>query len=153
MSKSKNRMLRNLLINPRFQAAVILHSVIVSFLMVLIQFLSLKYYFHKYLMEGKDIGLQASHPFFRFIAEQQAFMNTVFIVTSLVLVFVSVISALVLSHRIAGPIHRLKMFFGFLGDKDQGAFSFRKGDFFQDLPPIINDGLSKAKIRVSKETP
>ena len=139
----RKRHLRNLLINPAFQGAVILYSLILSFVVLLAQFVALKLFFKKYLREGDLIGLNHEHPFFKFIAEQERYMGQVFIVLAIVLVIVNVMAGLLLSHRIAGPIHRLKGFFRGLQKKEVRPLSFRKNDFFQDVPPVVNEALTR----------
>ena len=47
------------------------------------------------------------------------------------------------THKIAGPIHRLKVLLGKkIAGEDVGKISFRKGDMFHDLAELINDALS-----------
>jgi hypothetical protein len=56
---------------------------------------------------------------------------------------------LVLSNEIAGPITRLREYFTDLKNlKDEESvpeLRFRKGDFFQDLPAIIEKSLNELR--------
>lgn len=60
---------------------------------------------------------------------------------------VSSVSTLVLSNKLAGPIVRLHLHFKFIaeGGRNIPAVFFRKGDFFNTLPPLINAAVDKMK--------
>jgi hypothetical protein len=67
-------------------------------------------------------------------------------------ILASSVLTLILSHRLAGPIVRLKKFFEALGQKGDSpsTLQFRKMDFFSDLPPVINHSLEELQKRKSK---
>lgn len=140
--EATKRRARNFLIAPAFQKAVIFYSILLSLPLLSIQYLSMRYFFNRYTLDGNSIGLQADHPFFKFIKEQEAFMNSVFLFTALLLVIVNALFGLVISHRIAGPIHHLKKYFRQFRSGESKALSFRKRDFFPELPKIINEALN-----------
>ena len=49
------------------------------------------------------------------------------------------ITSLFLGHKIAGPIHKLKIYLSELRDgKSRGKLTFRKGDYFQELAEDFN---------------
>lgn len=54
---------------------------------------------------------------------------------------------LVLSNKLAGPIVRLHIYFKSISDGQRNipAVFFRKGDFFNTLPPLINSAVDKMK--------
>jgi hypothetical protein len=57
------------------------------------------------------------------------------------------ITTLLLSHKMAGPMIRLRNYFGQIskdGDFPE-TLNFRNGDFFQDLPPMINQAFAALK--------
>ena len=52
----------------------------------------------------------------------------------------------VISHRLAGPLVRLRRFFQVIADTGQVTnLSFRKGDYLSDLPPLVNKALGRLK--------
>jgi hypothetical protein len=51
---------------------------------------------------------------------------------------------LIVSYRFAGPLLRLKSYFNAISDgKPPGELNFRSGDFFSDLPPVVNSAVKK----------
>jgi hypothetical protein len=62
-------------------------------------------------------------------------------------VLASVVVTLVLSHRFAGPLVRLRGYFRQLTEQaDRESIqplSFRRGDFLSDIPPLVNEALDK----------
>jgi hypothetical protein len=60
---------------------------------------------------------------------------------------------LIVSYRFAGPLVRLKGYFQGLG-VTQGPIrelNFRTGDFFSDLPPIVNSAIKRLKEADAKD--
>jgi hypothetical protein len=57
---------------------------------------------------------------------------------------VSFVTTLILSHKLAGPIVRLKWYFQQIAKTGHAKpVHFKKSNFMQDLPPIINQALQK----------
>ncbi len=89
----------------------------------------------------KALALQIgpNDPFFALLSEQQRMMNAFALATTLLLAILIGLHGLHLSHRIAGPIYRLRRY---LSAGTQGEplkpFALRKGDFFSDLPKDVN---------------
>lgn len=53
---------------------------------------------------------------------------------------------LIVSHRIAGPMIRLRNFFRALATRSLSPLpklEFREGDYFTDLPPLVNEAISR----------
>jgi hypothetical protein len=51
---------------------------------------------------------------------------------------------LIVSYRFAGPLLRLKGYFNSIANgKNAGELSFRSGDFFSDIPPVVNAAVKK----------
>ena len=140
------RVLGGLWIYPRFQGILIINQFI--FLGIVFAFITLLTYqsYHHLTQQGMQSGLNPNHPYFQFLHLQfKNFCVHLAIAFSLSFIFLS-ISTLILSHRLAGPITRLKSFFGNIaqnGLKPGEKLSFRKGDFFYELPSLINAALEK----------
>lgn len=55
---------------------------------------------------------------------------------------------LIISHRIAGPMVRLRNFFRILATRTSGPplkLEFREGDYFTDIPPLVNEAISRVR--------
>ncbi|MCM2277911.1 MAG: hypothetical protein NDJ89_07520 [Oligoflexia bacterium] len=61
----------------------------------------------------------------------------------------SVLVTLFVSHRLAGPLLRLRSFFRAIRDGADPVpeLSFRDGDYCRDLPPLINDSIERLRSR------
>jgi len=61
----------------------------------------------------------------------------------------SALVMLVVSNRLAGPIVRLRRYFGDIAIKTDNVppLSFRKGDFFGDLPEVVNRAVQALQTK------
>ena len=101
---------------------------------------------------GVALNLPQDHVFYQFINEQKRTMNFLFAVTSLVAVIALGVGGLLISHRVAGPIERLKNHMKSIarGETDREV-TFRKGDFFIELADAYNAAL-KARAQKGKSS-
>ena len=86
---------------------------------------------------GVELGLEQGHPFYQIIAEQKEVMDKFYTIMSLVIFVLVFIIVTYISHQIAGPMYRLKMYFDKKEMEDR-PLAFRKRDFFQEIPESIN---------------
>lgn len=97
---------------------------------------------------GADVNLPAGHPYFDFV-EMQASTVYSHLAWAFVVVFaLSTIATLFLSHRLAGPIVRLTRYFEQIRDEravPEYALKFRDGDFFEELPAVVNEAMAELK--------
>lgn len=107
-------------------------------------FLAAHYYFFWQLKKlGQDIELDPGHVYFRFLEGQSQKMFLIFLLCSVLAVIIVAVLGLILSHKIAGPIHRLKSHMGSLTQgKSLPPLSFRKDDYFMELPQIMNEYIN-----------
>ncbi len=95
---------------------------------------------------GNEQGIPNDHIFFRFIDDQNYKMNFILLISSFIVFLISLIGALILSHRVAGPVYRLKMHLDssvLTGEKKE--VTFRKGDFFMELQDAFNEYIKRSK--------
>lgn len=138
----QKRFLSNILIYPKFQLSLIginFLALVVAFAILIFQNF---YIFSKLHKMGEDAGLTEDHVFHQFIRFQENqflfFTTATFIVVLLIITLVS----LFISHRVAGPVLRLKTYFLDMQKTEKiQKLEFRKNDFFDDLPKIINSSL------------
>ncbi|HAZ14839.1 MAG: hypothetical protein A2X86_20910 [Bdellovibrionales bacterium GWA2_49_15] len=100
---------------------------------------------------GNDVQLPADHIYYVFIDWQLKKVLWSVGIASFVVIMVSALLTLILSHRLAGPIVRVLKHFQNMADtgKVDQEIKFRKSDYFPELPQAINRAL--AKIRHEKE--
>jgi hypothetical protein len=132
---------RKYLIYPKFQATLILLNAVViltSFLMVGIL---LKIQKQAYVQQGQEEGAPSVYAHFL----DMYFSDTVnyLIVATVISLTATSLFTLLLSHRIAGPIYRLVRFFTTAASTASipETLRFRASDYFQELPPVINQAL------------
>ena len=128
-----------LLINPHFQFRFIGLLVFATFLAISIFYLSEIFFFKEMIEKGMSANLPEDHIYFDLISSQKNFMDKVFLITSIVVFLFLLIFGLLLSHRIAGPLHKLNESLEDLAaNKKIKKITFRKKDFFRELPDSFN---------------
>lgn len=134
----KNRR-KKYLLNPGFQLKLLGYFFALSIGTLTIFYGAVLFFFWKFHNMGVNLGLPENHVFFKFLGQQKSQMNYIFIATSLISSISLIFGGLVLSHKIAGPIHRLC---DFINKKINGEkidqLKFREGDFFPELEEHVN---------------
>jgi hypothetical protein len=143
-----NRSPRKLLIYPRFQVTLLtLNMTIILVGFILIGYQNIRLFSHLKEM-GTASNLPPDHAYFKFIDYQTHTMLTYAAVIFAVVIVLSTLASLWLSHKVAGPIVRMKGFFKSLAESESPQASelkFRKGDFFSDLPELVNEALKNKR--------
>jgi hypothetical protein len=139
---SMTRSFKNLLINPRFQGRFIGYFLGLFFVMTLSLYSTTFLFFWKLRQKAISVGIKEDHIFHQFLSNQKAEMDFLFIGLTIFNFLLLLIFSVLISHRIAGPIKKLK---GHLQSPGSEEFSLRKNDFFQDLVPVINEVKKKIK--------
>ena len=135
-----------LLINPKFQLAFVYYTIAMSILIELIFFGANEYFFRSLEKRGIDLGVPSDHIFFQFVKDERVTMTYIFLGCSAVATILFIGFGLVLSHRVAGPLYRLRKYFeNDLQRSDCRPLSFREKDYFQELPEAINHGIQFIK--------
>lgn len=103
------------------------------------------YFFWKLEHHAAAIGLKPGHVFFEFIEEQRKAKLWFFGLAGLADVSLIFWMGLRFSHRIAGPIHRLKISLLELADRKNPQavkkITFREDDFFPELADAYNEAI------------
>jgi hypothetical protein len=143
-SKQKRRGLARWWVYPRFQLSILgvnLGVMLGGLLGVVL--LTARTYRQLHTM-GVEAGLPPKHAYFEFLEFQQSLMSRNLWVGGGFLCAVSTVFLLLYTHRIAGPIVRLRAFLVDYVEHGRAAvkrLQFRKGDFLEDLPPQVNKAL------------
>ena len=135
---------RNYMINPRFQLRFMAYVVLAVLLSLTALYLSNAYYFDGLVAQGEDIGLDPSHPYYELIQQQRKRLMQTYLVVSLVVFILLISSALLLSHRIAGPLYHIARVMKLIIAQGSGnaRVHLRKGDFFIELEDVVNELIS-----------
>lgn len=135
---------RMILVNSKFQLAFLSYTLGVTLLTIAIFYVSDLYFFWKFKDGGRVLGLNPEHPYFKFIVEQEKVRNWIFMAAAAISAAFLTVSGLLFSHRIAGPLHRLKSHFLMVAnDLTIEDVRFRKDDFFHDVAESYNILMAK----------
>lgn len=93
--------------------------------------------------KGIQVGIPEDHIFYRFLLEQKQNLDMLFIGLAVFNLTLLVIGVLIVSHRIAGPVNKVRAFLK--SPHADENYTLRKGDFFQDLPRLINQTKNQDK--------
>jgi len=101
-------------------------------------------YFTQYL-EADPMG-----PMSQQIAQIKSEVITLLILLQTVLIVLSAMISIFMSHRIAGPLFKLKRYFveAAAGNLEQ-VITFRKGDYFKELATEYNNMMEKIRMRIA----
>jgi hypothetical protein len=130
---------KNFLINPKFQLSFLAYTLGVAILTIGFFYAADAYFFWKFRQLGQGLGLPSNHVFFQFLDEQHATKNTDYGIAAGVAISVLSIWGLLLSHRVAGPLYRLRRHFAAVAHGETlSDVRFRKGDFFPEVADAYN---------------
>ena len=141
--KNKNRSIY--LINPKFQWSVILKFIGLAVFNILSFYVLIYLFFSNLETKASYVGLKDSHPFLVFVHDQKMLMTFSFIVVAIVNLSVIICMGVFISHRIAGPLHRLKSYMNDCEIDEIPQIKFRKKDYFIDLQDAFNSFVSRIK--------
>lgn len=143
--KNHGRKLKSFLLLPKFQLIFVALNWITLTITVGVAYFTVNKSFDKMKMIGKKMRLSSDSGYMKFLnAQESVFVSDMLIYMSAALV-VSLIITIVLSHKVAGPVYRIKKYFLDLDLNKPEKLSFRSGDFFNDIPEIVNDKLNTDK--------
>lgn len=138
---------RNYLINPEFQLRFMAYVAMAVLASLSVLYLSNLWYFELLLEQGYELGLDPQHPYYVFIADQRTLLHQTYAAVSIVVFLLLMISGLFLSHRIAGPVYRLKMQMRDIVAKNGNVnpVYLRSKDFFPEVADEMNEMLAYLK--------
>ena len=128
-----------LLINPRFQLTFLMYMIVIALTIILVLYVANVYFFKRSYEAGQRLGLPPDHIYFTFIDNQRGAMRWIFALASGVTVINLAFWGLYLSHRVAGPIFRLRKHMADMADgRTDKEVGFRSRDFFPELADSFN---------------
>jgi hypothetical protein len=133
----------NLLIYPKFQLPLIFWNILIFFGVTAVQLFVSHKAFPNFKELGETAGLDGNHPYIAFINRYEAEFMQYALIGAGVGLICFIIANLILSHKISGPICRLKSYFSGLEKNNKPSLSFRSKDFFAELPAVINSAIER----------
>jgi methyl-accepting chemotaxis protein len=135
-----------LLINPDFQLRLMTYFAVIAILVILVFFVADTIFFSNLIMMGRRIGLDEDHIYFAFIRREHHTMMIIRLIAATLAVGGIAAVGLVVSHRIAGPMYRLrKHMIAVANGKTRAEVAFRKNDFFPEVADAYNKQLEALK--------
>ncbi len=133
----KPRKFKNILINATFQLKFLSYFVFLFLTSTLTLYATGFLFFWKMKQKAIHVGIPEDHVFFRFLGNQKLEFDQLFLGLAIINFFLLLGTGFIISHRIAGPIHKLKVF---LKNKssEKDSFKLRDNDFFKELEPLVN---------------
>lgn len=137
----------NYLINPKFQISFVAFSLGMSMTGMTVVFLTIKYFFWTFNNLGQELNIPSDHIFFRFINDQSDKMTMVFLIALLIVFIITTVGAVLMSHKVAGPIYKLTKYFKEAANNNGIAneVKFRADDYFIELQEAVNEFMKSRK--------
>jgi hypothetical protein len=132
-----------LLINRSFQLSILGWVLLLALLLIGVFYAANWWFFHSFTQLAVKANLPPGHVFFRFMAEQQSFMNKIFVVASVFSTATIIFGGLVLSHRVAGPLFRLTQHLRAHDPRSVTPIRFRKRDYFPEIEEAFNEFIGR----------
>ncbi len=142
----RNRKLNNYIIFPKFQLTLVVINLLIMTVCFILVFYQVYDSFHEINQLGVRLQLSSDSAFFKVMDYHKDKIIFRLGVSAAVCYIFSFILTVIISHKVSGPLFRLKKYFL---DLQQNGYkeklSFREGDYYGELPDIINEGLENIK--------
>ena len=139
------RQLKNYLIEPEFQLKLISYFAGLFVFTTITLYSTVFIFFWRLRQKALSVGIPAGHIFFQFIGNEKRDLDLTFALLAFVNLIVLIGVGVVVSHRIAGPLHKLKGYLTRVISPEGPEFKLRKNDFLRDLEPVVNELKTRIK--------
>jgi methyl-accepting chemotaxis protein len=137
---------KHFLINKQFQIRFMMYSFALVAIVAIVIGYSGFYFIQSLLEEAERVGAGSGGPFIEYLQGVRTKLVTINVIAVVALGIMIVSLSLLLSHRVAGPIHHL---ITYLREKkvggQSGPLKFRESDFFPELAEAINEYTDQGK--------
>lgn len=133
---------------PRFQLVLIVlnFAVLVGFFVT--AFVAVEHSYSYLRSEGLALGLPEGHSYYKFLSMQSQVVFRALIVALIVSILLSGAFTLFWSHRLAGPLDRIRRYFDRLAEgHERRPLVIRKKDLLPELAQSINRALDRISRR------
>lgn len=143
-TESTPRQLKNLLINPQFQLKFLSYFIMLFVVTTISLYSTTFLFFYRMKQKAINVGIPDGHVFYQFLTNQKHDLDLLFIGLAAFNLLLLIGVGFVISHRIAGPIFKLK---GQLRDfsPESDEYRLRETDFFRELEPLVQNLKEKIK--------
>jgi hypothetical protein len=144
------RQFRKLLIYPQFQIPLVGLNLAAIGVSLLVFWVAAQNTLRDLQPAGALSGIDIDF-YRRFLEYQSSQFRNMFLSATAVSVAFSTLVTLFLSHRIAGPMVRLRSYFHALKDGADPIpqLAFRDRDFLGDIPPLVNEAIAALVARLA----
>ena len=137
---------RKWIINRKFQRTFLLHTVLSTLVVIIINVVTVWYFFRQSYFYGKAMAFPNNHAYFFLLQRQTHIALGVGIVGGLVILIALTVMGVLFSHRIAGPLFRIQRHMNEIADgKPIIEIEFRKNDFFREIADAFNRVANRLK--------
>ncbi|MGZ6398656.1 MAG: hypothetical protein ACXWRZ_16965 [Bdellovibrio sp.] len=145
MSKEKPKR-RKIFIDKSFQSWFVGYTMAVVLFTSVIYFSGFYFFLNQFRKTLNDSGLPPSNIILLYFNQQTLSLSLFFMLTFFIIVVLTFFIGLYQSHRIAGPMMKLRNFFNQTRPDDLNTeLKFRKNDLFYDLAEAANNWKKKSK--------
>lgn len=126
------------LVAPKIQLTMIAIPIITHLICFIIALVFLSIYYQDILNVFKQVGINPEHPIYQYISLQKSKVVYIFALTLMVGFLINIIVLTWVTHKIVGPIYRLrKSMEGLLNNEEIRPVKLRKGDFFSEDAELL----------------
>lgn len=137
---------KSLLINKKFQLSLLLYANCLAFLVMGVFSYGVYVFFTRLNEFAKTLGDKEGQVLANFLYAQERSLFAIFAFVSICTFVLICASAMILSHRIAGPLHRLNVHLKAIASgKEHFDVKFRENDYFQELADSCNKAFKKVR--------
>jgi ABC-type spermidine/putrescine transport system permease subunit II len=143
---------RKLLILPKFQLLLVGINLAVILLISLITWISIRNALTDLRPLAGLSGIEVNY-YKHYLDYQANSFQTALLVSFVIAVIASTLITLVASHRLAGPLVRMRNFLRTVVELEKPVppLEFRDGDYFSDIPPLVNRLVTKLNEKTANK--
>ncbi len=144
MTAKTTRSIKNILIQPGFQIKLMSYFMGLFALTTASLYGATFLFFWNFKQKAIKVGIPEGHIFYTFLKNQKNDLDMLFSGLAMINLFFLIVIGFVVSHRIAGPLFKIKTHLNDLSPSSQDL-QLRQKDFFKDMEPVINQLKNKLR--------
>lgn len=140
------RKLKNFIILPRFQLTLIGLNLVIMTVAFGLVFFQINTSFLELQTIGERLKFNPDSAFFKLLSHQKVAIQQKIWIAGTISYLFSFVATIIVSHKVSGPIYRLRMYFNDLAKNGfTNPLKFRDRDYYHDLADVVNEGIDKIK--------
>lgn len=138
------RLFKNYILDKKFQGKLILFFFLVNILTIASLYFASFRFFVGFVHKGVEVGIPKGHIFYQFIDTLKSDMDLLFLQGAIFSTFLVTLGGLMISHKMAGPLYRLKKEFKQMNQQGElHKITFRKNDAMEDFQKDLSELCDK----------